>query len=81
MLYSSVPSWVHFKEPKAAANPVEQPSLYEAGAQILPIDEEHLPFALLLSKRVIRTLKGRLILRNMAGQLSMTVEVPLSEKE
>lgn len=77
VLYVGIPEWVKVQEPVN-----EHPeSLFEAGAQILPIDEDKLPFALLLSKRVIRNLRGRLILRRVAEQLSMTVEMPLVRGE
>lgn len=73
VLYAGIPEWVKLDEPTAG----HAGSIYESGAQILPIDEDKLPFALLLSKRVIRNLRGRLILRRVADQLSMTVEIPL----
>ena len=77
VLYTSVPEWVRRDElnKSTASDP------YSAGDSIIPIDEDSLPFALLLSKRVIRNLKGRLILRRVVNQLSMTVEIPLIKEE
>ena len=48
---------------------------------IIPFSDELLPFSLLLTKRVIRLINGRLIIKSQAGQHTLSAELPsLKEK-
>lgn len=45
--------------------------------EIIPVEDDDLPFALLLSKRVIRNLKGRFIVRASKYGILLTIELPV----